>query len=127
MPLPATAATLPHSKERQTTSPARQRTLEHCPRPAALRSDRDHHSRLTTPARACITNASHCSDRGGPMASDSTSTFDDYPVRVDIEYPSGGHRWMILIRWLLAIPNFMALIFCGLVIALFSELPWIII
>jgi hypothetical protein len=28
-----------------------------------------------------------------------------YPVRFDVEYPEGGNRWMILVRWILAIPQ----------------------
>src|SRR5438445_6273811 len=28
-----------------------------------------------------------------------------YPVRFDVAYPEGGNRWMILVRWLLAVPH----------------------
>jgi hypothetical protein len=28
-----------------------------------------------------------------------------YPVRFDVEYPEGVSRWMILVRWILAIPQ----------------------
>jgi hypothetical protein len=28
-----------------------------------------------------------------------------YPVRFDVEYPEGVSRWMVLVRWILAIPQ----------------------
>src|SRR5262245_59519372 len=33
------------------------------------------------------------------------SAAGEYPVRLEIEYPEGQNRWMILIRWLLAVPH----------------------
>ncbi len=29
----------------------------------------------------------------------------EYPVHLEIDYPEGGNRWMILVRWLLAVPH----------------------
>jgi hypothetical protein len=31
----------------------------------------------------------------------------DYPVRFDVEYPERLSRWMIFVKWLLAIPHFL--------------------
>src|SRR6266566_3970355 len=31
---------------------------------------------------------------------------DSYPVRFDVEYPERLSRWMIFVKWLLAIPHF---------------------
>jgi hypothetical protein len=28
-----------------------------------------------------------------------------YPVHLEVQYPEGGKRWMILVRWLLAVPH----------------------
>ncbi|MYA19980.1 MAG: DUF4389 domain-containing protein [Chloroflexi bacterium] len=34
---------------------------------------------------------------------------DDYPVTFDVAYPESPNRWLILIRWLLAIPHYIVL------------------
>ncbi len=34
---------------------------------------------------------------------------DDYPVTFDVAYPEAPNRWLILIRWLLAIPHYIVL------------------
>ena len=34
-----------------------------------------------------------------------------YPVRFDIEYPEQLSRWLIFVKWLLAIPHFIVLMF----------------
>jgi hypothetical protein len=38
----------------------------------------------------------------------------DYPVRIEIDYPSELNRWLPLVKWLLAIPHFVVLIFVGI-------------
>ena len=43
------------------------------------------------------------------MAVDPASMPSGYPVRFDIAYPEGENRFMILIRWLLAIPHLIIL------------------
>jgi hypothetical protein len=45
-----------------------------------------------------------------------------YPVEFDVEYPEAPQRWMILIRWLLAIPH---LIIVG-VLELVAQVFWLI-
>ena len=40
------------------------------------------------------------------MAADAMS---DYPVTFDVAYPESPNRWLILIRWLLAIPHYIVL------------------
>lgn len=42
---------------------------------------------------------------------------DDYPVTFDVAYPESPSRWLILIRWLLAIPHYIVLYFLGLLAA----------
>jgi Domain of unknown function (DUF4389) len=39
-------------------------------------------------------------------ASPVASAAADYPVRFDVEYPERLSRWMIFVKWLLAIPHF---------------------
>ena len=43
-----------------------------------------------------------------------------YPVEFDIEYPESPNRWMILIRWLLAIPHLIITQVLGIVAAVFA-------
>jgi hypothetical protein len=38
----------------------------------------------------------------------------DYPARLEISYPSELNRWLPLIKWLLVIPHFIALLFVGI-------------
>ncbi len=35
----------------------------------------------------------------------AVSASAEYPVHLEIDYPEGGNRWMILVRWLLAVPH----------------------
>ncbi|HET8944819.1 MAG TPA: DUF4389 domain-containing protein [Dehalococcoidia bacterium] len=42
-----------------------------------------------------------------------------YPVRLDVEYPAGLSRWMIFVKWLLAIPHFVVLYFLQIISELF--------
>jgi hypothetical protein len=59
------------------------------------------------------------------MTAQRATPFDDYPVRLNIAYPSGGSRWMILVRWFLALPHFFLLAVTGIPIAAMSAVPWI--
>ena len=34
-----------------------------------------------------------------------------YPLRYDVEYPEELSRWLIFVKWLLAIPHFIVLLF----------------
>jgi hypothetical protein len=42
-----------------------------------------------------------------------------YPVTLEVDYPEELGRWMPFIKWLLAIPHFIALMFVGLIAILF--------
>jgi hypothetical protein len=42
-----------------------------------------------------------------------------YPVTFDVEYPEAPNRWLILVRWLLAIPHYIVLYFVQLVALVF--------
>lgn len=48
----------------------------------------------------------------------------DYPVRFEVLYPEGGNRFLILIRWLLAIPHFIVLMFLGLLASVVGFIAW---
>ena len=39
----------------------------------------------------------------------TSGAMDDYPVTFDVAYPESPNRWLILIRWLLAIPHYIVL------------------
>lgn len=39
------------------------------------------------------------------MSATMSSESADYPVHLQVQYPEGGKRWMILVRWILAIPH----------------------
>jgi hypothetical protein len=41
-----------------------------------------------------------------------------YPVRLDVPYPESHSRWLIFVKWLLAIPHFIILYFLGIAVAL---------
>ena len=53
------------------------------------------------------------------MAADAMS---DYPVTFDVAYPESPNRWLILVRWLLAIPHYVVLYFLGLL----AGVVWVI-
>ena len=38
----------------------------------------------------------------------------DYPARLDIDHPPNLNRWLPLVKWLLAIPHYVALFFLGI-------------
>ena len=48
----------------------------------------------------------------------------DYPVRFEVLYPEGGNRFLILVRWLLAIPHLIVLYFLGIISAIVTFLAW---
>jgi Domain of unknown function (DUF4389) len=47
-----------------------------------------------------------------------------YPLTYDVEYPGRLSRWLIFVKWLLAIPHFIVLYVLGIVTALFTFLAW---
>jgi hypothetical protein len=50
------------------------------------------------------------------MATQATAQAEgDYPVTFDVEYPEVGNRFLILVRWILAIPHLIVLYFLGIV------------
>ena len=46
------------------------------------------------------------------------ANMSDYPVTFDVAYPESPSRWLILVRWLLAIPHLVVLYFLSLIAAL---------
>jgi hypothetical protein len=42
-----------------------------------------------------------------------TATASSYPLRFDVEYPERLSRWLIFVKWLLAIPHFIMLYVLG--------------
>lgn len=48
----------------------------------------------------------------------------DYPVRFEVMYPVGQNRWMILIRWLLAIPHLIVIYFLSIVAVFVGLIAW---
>lgn len=49
---------------------------------------------------------------------------DDYPVRLDIAYPEGGNRFMILVRWFLAIPHLFGLAVASIPFVVLAIMSW---
>jgi hypothetical protein len=48
----------------------------------------------------------------------------DYPVRLDVVYPDSLSRLLILVKWLLAIPHFIALLFLGIGASVVLIVSW---
>jgi hypothetical protein len=48
----------------------------------------------------------------------------DYPVRFEVQYPEDGNRFLILVRWLLAIPHLIVLYFLQIVASLVTFIAW---
>jgi hypothetical protein len=45
-------------------------------------------------------------EAAAPPPAPTATPVADYPVRFDVEYPERLSRWMIFVKWLLAIPHF---------------------
>ncbi len=52
----------------------------------------------------------------------TSEAMDDYPVTFDVAYPESPNRWLILIRWLLAIPHYIVLY----LLSILAGVVWII-
>jgi hypothetical protein len=53
-----------------------------------------------------------------------TATASSYPLRYDVEYPERLSRWLILVKWLLAIPHFLILYALGAVAYVIIIVAW---
>jgi len=53
-----------------------------------------------------------------------TAKSASYPLRYDVEYPERLSRWLIFVKWLLAIPNFIILYALALVAYLIIVVAW---
>ena len=47
----------------------------------------------------------------------ASASMSGYPVSFDVEYPEAPNRWLILVRWLLAVPHLIVLYFLGIIIS----------
>ncbi|MXZ63206.1 MAG: DUF4389 domain-containing protein [Chloroflexi bacterium] len=45
----------------------------------------------------------------------AASSMNGYPVTFDVAYPEAPSRWLILVRWLLALPHYLVLTFLGFI------------
>ncbi|MYH40580.1 MAG: DUF4389 domain-containing protein [Chloroflexi bacterium] len=46
----------------------------------------------------------------------------EYPVAFDVAYPESPNRWLILVRWLLALPHFVVLSLLGIL----ASVVWVV-
>jgi hypothetical protein len=53
-----------------------------------------------------------------------TATASSYPLRYDVEYPERLSRWLIFVKWLLAIPHFLILYALGAVAYVIIFIAW---
>jgi hypothetical protein len=53
-----------------------------------------------------------------------TAKSASYPLRYDVEYPERLSRWLIFVKWLLAIPNIIILYALALVAYLITVVAW---
>ena len=53
-----------------------------------------------------------------------TATASSYPLRFDVEYPERLSRWLIFMKWLLAIPHFLILYALGAVAYVIIIIAW---
>ena len=53
-----------------------------------------------------------------------TATAASYPLRYDVEYPERLSRWLIFVKWLLAIPHFLILYALGAVAYVIIFIAW---
>ena len=49
------------------------------------------------------------------METASAEPAADYPLRFDVEYPEGLSRWLIFVKWILAIPHMIILYVLGII------------
>ena len=47
-----------------------------------------------------------------------------YPLRYDVEYPEELPRWLIFVKWLLAIPHFIVLFFLYIAASVAWVIAW---
>src|SRR3990172_6220185 len=47
-----------------------------------------------------------------------------YPVTFEVDYPEGLSRWLIFVKWLLAIPHYIVLLFLGLAMYVVLVIAW---
>ena len=52
----------------------------------------------------------------------AASTMSEYPVAFDVAYPESPNRWLILVRWLLALPHFLVLSLLGIL----ASVVWVV-
>lgn len=52
----------------------------------------------------------------------AASTMSEYPVAFDVAYPESPNRWLILVRWLLALPHFVVLSLLGIL----ASVVWVV-
>ena len=52
----------------------------------------------------------------------AASTMSEYPVAFDVAYPEAPNRWLILVRWLLALPHFVVLSLLGIL----ASVVWVV-
>ena len=52
----------------------------------------------------------------------AASTISEYPVAFDVAYPESPNRWLILVRWLLALPHYLVLSLLGIL----ASLVWVV-
>ena len=52
----------------------------------------------------------------------AASTMSEYPVAFDVAYPESPNRWLILARWLLALPHFVVLSLLGIL----ASVVWVV-
>ena len=48
----------------------------------------------------------------------------DYPVHLDLEYPTHLNRWLVLIKWLLIIPHYIVLYVLQIVAEVITVIAW---
>ena len=52
----------------------------------------------------------------------AASSMTAYPVAFDVTYPEAPNRWLILVRWLLALPHYVVLSLLGIL----ASLVWVV-
>ena len=52
----------------------------------------------------------------------AASAMSEYPVAFDVAYPESPNRWLILVRWLLALPHYLVLSLLGIL----ASLVWVV-